>query len=69
MFDAKTLDAWLTHIEVLHSKPIDLGLDRMKTMVEPLPFVPPTVMTVRDEKSSPMRSTMVFMRSSPRSMG
>jgi len=29
MFDAKTLDAWLTHIEVLHSKPIYLGLDQI----------------------------------------
>ena len=48
MFDAKTLDAWLTHIEVLHSKPIDLGLDRMKTMVERmgLDFSSRTVITV-----------------------
>ena len=48
MFDAKTLDAWLTHIEVLHSKPIDLGLDRMKTMVERmgLDFSSRTVFTV-----------------------
>ena len=48
MFDAKTLDAWLMHIEVLHSKPIDLGLDRMKTMVERmgLDFSSRTVITV-----------------------
>ena len=26
MFEADTLDKWLSHIEVLHSKPIDMGL-------------------------------------------
>lgn len=48
MFDAQTLDAWLTHIEVLHSKPIDLGLERMKTMVDRmgLDFSSQTVITV-----------------------
>ena len=29
-----TLDAWLHHIETLHAIPIDMGLDRMKRMVE-----------------------------------
>ena len=29
-----TLDDWLAHVEKLHEKPIDLGLDRMKLMIE-----------------------------------
>ena len=36
MFDATNLDAWLHHIEVLHSKPIDMGLERMQTMIQRL---------------------------------
>lgn len=31
---ADTLSAWLAHIEALHAKPIDLGLDRMREMVK-----------------------------------
>ena len=32
--ELKTLDDWLGFIERLHDKPIDLGLGRMKTMIE-----------------------------------
>lgn len=32
--DADTLNAWLAHIEALHAKPIDLGLERMREMVD-----------------------------------
>ena len=28
-----TLSSWLEHIETLHSKPIDMGLERMKEML------------------------------------
>lgn len=28
-----TLDEWLHHIETLHAKPIDMGLERMQMMV------------------------------------
>ena len=68
MFDAKTLDAWLTHIEVLHSKPIDLGLDRMKTMVERmgLDFSSRTVITVggtngKGSTCAMLESVVVFL--------
>lgn len=33
MHTHSTLDAWLAHIEALHAKPIDMGLDRMREMV------------------------------------
>lgn len=48
MFDAQTLDDWLAHIEALHAKPIDLGLDRMKAMAGRmgLDFSSQTVITV-----------------------
>lgn len=48
MFEADTLDKWLAHIEVLHSKPIDLGLERMREMVSRLgiSFAGRTVVTV-----------------------
>ena len=48
MFDATNLDAWLNHIEVLHSKPIDMGLERMQTMIQRLglDFSSQTVITV-----------------------
>lgn len=48
MFDAQTLDEWLAHIEALHATPIDLGLDRMRTMVGRmgLDFSSQTVITV-----------------------
>lgn len=48
MFDATNLDAWLHHIEVLHSKPIDMGLERMQTMIQRLglDFSSHTVITV-----------------------
>lgn len=48
MFDATNLDAWLHHIEVLHSKPIDMGLERMQTMIQRLglDFSSQTVITV-----------------------
>ena len=32
----ETLDAWLHHIEGLHAQTIDLGLDRMETMLKRL---------------------------------
>lgn len=32
----ETLDAWLHHIEGLHAQAIDLGLDRMETMLKRL---------------------------------
>ena len=48
MFEADTLDKWLSHIEVLHSKPIDMGLERMHEMVRRLgiSFADRTVITV-----------------------
>lgn len=48
MFDATTLDAWLAHIEQLHAKQIDLGLDRMKRMLAKMAisFQNQTVITV-----------------------
>lgn len=48
MFNATTLDAWLAHIEALHAKQIDLGLDRMSLMVEKMAIAFPnqTVITV-----------------------
>ena len=48
MFDATTLDAWLAHIEALHAKQIDLGLDRMSLMLEKMAigFPNQTVITV-----------------------
>ncbi len=33
-FDKTTLEGWLAHIERLHSKPIDMGLERMHEMVK-----------------------------------
>jgi dihydrofolate synthase / folylpolyglutamate synthase len=33
MFDAQSLAEWIRHIEILHSKPIDLGLERMREMI------------------------------------
>lgn len=48
MFEAQTLNAWLNHIEVLHAKPIDMGLERMEMMIERmgLDFSSQTVITV-----------------------
>ena len=36
MSQPHSLDAWLAHIESLHAKPIDMGLSRMREMVERL---------------------------------
>jgi dihydrofolate synthase/folylpolyglutamate synthase len=33
VFNAKSLEEWLSYIEHLHSKPIDLGLDRMRELL------------------------------------
>lgn len=33
VFNAKSLEEWLSYIEKLHSKPIDLGLDRMRELL------------------------------------
>lgn len=48
MFDAAAMSDWLAHIEVLHSKPIDMGLERMREMVRRLAidFESKTVITV-----------------------
>ena len=36
MYELKTLESWLAHIEGLHAKPIDMGLARMTEMVKRL---------------------------------
>lgn len=43
-----TLSSWLEHIETLHSKPIDMGLERMHAMVDRMgiTFAGKTVITV-----------------------
>ncbi len=43
-----TLSSWLEHIETLHSKPIDMGLERMKEMLARMniSFAGKTVITV-----------------------
>lgn len=39
-FDADTLDAWLTHLETLHPSAIDMGLDRVKVVIERMGLKP-----------------------------
>ena len=69
MFDATNLDAWLNHIEVLHSKPIDMGLERMQTMIQRLglDFSSQTVIT--DGGTNGKGSTCAMLESIYRAAG
>ena len=69
MFDATTLDAWLAHIEALHAKQIDLGLDRMSLMVEKMAIAFPTQTVITVGGTNGKGSTCSMLESIYRTAG